>query len=45
VYKPLPEIINLTGNELFRWPGEDALKIKVVGKREANGIYFSLMKK
>jgi hypothetical protein len=42
VYEPLPEIINLTKKELFRGPDGEALKIKVVGKREANGIYFNL---
>jgi hypothetical protein len=42
VYEPLPEIIKLTKKELFRGPNGEALKIKVVGKREANGIYFSL---
>jgi hypothetical protein len=40
--EPLPNRIKLTEEELFRGEDGEALKIKVVGKREANGIYFSL---
>jgi hypothetical protein len=41
-YDPLPEIIKLKKEELFRGPDGKALKIQVVGKRNADEIYFKL---
>jgi hypothetical protein len=41
-YEPLPEIIKLKKEELFRGPDGEALKIQVVGTRNADGIYFKL---